>query len=57
MPETVWVALVTGAFGVIVAMIHSSRRENRRDHGSVERALGRIEGKLDAHVEDHTRHG
>jgi hypothetical protein len=55
-PEAVWVALVTGAFGVLVAMIHAGRRENRRDHGNVDRALGRIEGKLDAHIGDHRAH-
>jgi phosphoribosylpyrophosphate synthetase len=56
MPDTVWVALVTGAFGVVVAMIHTARRENHQDHAKVERILGRIEGKLDSHIDDEGRH-
>lgn len=50
------VAVVAGLFSVVVALIHLLRRDNRRDHADVSRALGRIEGKLDAHVEDHRRH-
>lgn len=53
MPEGVWVALVTGGFGIIVALIHSSRRENRKDHGMVANSLDRIERKLDSHLDGH----
>lgn len=50
------VALITGGFSVIVALLHKLGKQNRKDHGDVSRQLGRIEGKLDAHVEDHGRH-
>lgn len=53
MPEQVWVALVSGGFGIIVAVIHAGRRENRKDHGIVADSLDRIERKIDRHVENH----
>ena len=56
MDSPVVVAVVTGGFSIIVALLHRLGRENKRDHGDVSRALGRIEGKLDAHVEDHRAH-
>lgn len=57
MDSPVVVALVTGGFSIIVALLHRLGRQNKRDHGDVSRALGRIEGKLDAHVDDHRAHG
>lgn len=56
MDSPVVVAVVTGGFSIIVALLHRLGRQNKRDHGDVSRALGRIEGKLDAHVEDHRAH-
>ena len=56
-PTEVVVALIAGGFSVIVALIGRLMRQNKRDHGDVARALGRIEGKLDAHVDDHRAHG
>ena len=56
MDSPVVVALVTGGFSIIVALLHRLGRQNKRDHGDVSRALGRIEGKLDAHVTDHRSH-
>lgn len=50
------IALITGGFSVIVALIHRAKKENHADHEIVATALGRIEGKLDAHVEDHRAH-
>lgn len=50
------VALIGGGFSVVVALIHRLQKENRADHGEVHRALGRIEEKIDNHVEDHGRH-
>ena len=47
------VALITGGFSVVVALIGRLMATNRRDHGDVSRSLGRIEGKLDAHLDDH----
>lgn len=57
MPTEVVVSIVAGGFSVVVALIGRLMRQNRRDHGDVSRALGRIEGKLDAHVDDHRAHG
>lgn len=51
-PEIV-VALITGGFGVIVAMIGKLSHDNRRDHGQVQDTLDRIEGKLDDHLDGH----
>ena len=56
MDSPVVVAVVTGGFSIIVALLHRLGRQNKRDHGDVSRALGRIEGKLDAHVDDHRSH-
>lgn|GEM_PF-4984143 len=57
MPTEIVVALIAGGFSVVVALIGRLMRQNKRDHGDVSRALGRIEGKLDAHVDDHRAHG
>lgn len=50
-------AVIAGGFSVIVALIQRAKKENRVDHAIVQKALGRIEGKLDAHVDDHRAHG
>lgn len=56
----VLVALVTGTFGVLVALVERSRRQNHREHGEtaqridwVLRGMGRIEHKIDRHLDDH----
>ena len=56
MGNAVLVALIAGGFSVIVALIQRAKKENHADHAVVATALGRIEGKLDAHVEDHRAH-
>lgn len=53
METEVTVALITGGFGVLVAMIGKLSRDNRRDHGEVQDSLDRIETKLDDHLEGH----
>jgi hypothetical protein len=53
MATEVTVALITGGFGVLVAMIGKLSRDNRRDHGQVQDSLDRIETKLDDHLEGH----
>jgi hypothetical protein len=53
MDSPVVVALVGGGFSVIVALIHKLTKENREDHGTVHRLLGRIEEKIDSHLENH----
>jgi hypothetical protein len=45
--------VVAGCFSVLVALIHTMRKENRKDHGEVQRSLGRIEQKIDGHTENH----
>ena len=47
------VSLVGGGFAVVVALISKIGFENKKDHGIVHRALGRIEEKIDNHVENH----
>ena len=60
--EAIAVALITGGFGVIVAMLQRQGKENRQDHGIVQSKLDdlragheRIEGKIDNHVTDHAK--
>ena len=45
--------VVAGCFSVLVALIHTMRKENRKDHGEVQKSLGRIEQKIDGHMENH----
>jgi hypothetical protein len=45
--------IVAGCFSVLVALIHTMRKENKADHGEVQQALGRIEQKIDGHMEGH----
>jgi hypothetical protein len=53
MDTSIVVAVVGGAFSVLVALIHKLGKENRQDHGRVHQALGRIEQKIDHHTENH----
>lgn len=53
MATSVLVACIGGGFSVLVALITKLTRENRSDHGTVHRYLGRIEQKLDDHIEGH----
>ena len=46
-------SLVGGGFAVLVALIGKIGHDNRKDHGVVHISLGRIEQKIDAHVEGH----
>lgn len=50
---SVLVACIGGGFSILVALIHKYAKENRADHGTVHRLLGRIEQKLDDHIEGH----
>jgi hypothetical protein len=56
MPVQIWVALIGGAFAVVVALIQKMAKENRRDHGQVVWLLQRIERKLDKHTGDKNAH-
>jgi ribosome recycling factor len=65
--EAIIVAVITAFSAVAVALINKGRKElrssrdeirdaraeNARDHGIVRDALGRIESKIDSHINDH----
>ena len=60
--EAVQAALITGGFGVIIALIQKHAKENRADHGVVAAKLdhladghARIESKIDNHIGDHAK--
>jgi hypothetical protein len=53
MATQIVVACVTGGFAVVVALISKIGRDNKKDHGEVHRTLGRIEQKIDGHLENH----
>ncbi len=53
MDAQIVVALVGGGFSVLVALIGKIGYENKKDHGQVHQTLGRIEEKIDNHVENH----
>ena len=54
MDAQVMVALVGGGFAVVVALISKIGSDNKKDHGKVHQILGRIEEKIDHHVENHS---
>lgn len=55
MTEGIIVAVI-GTVGVVMsALIQTLRKENKRDHGRVMRAVTRIEGKIDEHIMDHAK--
>jgi hypothetical protein len=49
----IMVACVGGGFAVLVALISKIGSDNKKDHGQVHQTLGRIEEKIDNHVENH----
>lgn len=51
----IMVACIGGGFAILVALIGKIGHENRKDHGIVHTALGRIEQKIDGHVESHNK--
>ena len=55
MAVEVVVSLVGGGFAVLVALISKIGHDNRKDHGIVHTALGRIEQRIDGHVESHEK--
>jgi len=62
--EAITVALVTAVGGIIIATIHSFRKENHKDHATVMDALDRVsntmervEGKVDSHIQWHAQGG
>jgi hypothetical protein len=55
MDNAVVVAVISVIGGVLVALIQSGRKENKRDHSMVVDGIVRIETKIDTHLLDHTR--
>jgi len=53
MDTQIVVALIGGGFALLVALISKIGYENKKDHGQVHQTLGRIEEKIDNHVENH----
>jgi hypothetical protein len=53
MDTQVLVAIVGGGFAVVVALISKIGSDNKKDHGEVHKTLGRIEEKIDNHVQNH----
>jgi hypothetical protein len=53
MAPQVVVALIGGGFAVVVALISKMGYDNKKDHGQVHQTLGRIEQKIDGHIENH----
>lgn len=53
METQIVVACIGGGFAVVVALIGKIGRENKKDHGQVHQTLGRIEQKIDGHIENH----
>ena len=53
MATEIVVGLVGGGFAVLVALINKIGKENKADHGEVHNTLGRIEQKIDGHIEGH----
>jgi hypothetical protein len=55
MDNAIVVAVISVIGGVLVALIQSGRKENKRDHAMVVDGIVRIETKIDTHLLDHTR--
>lgn len=62
MSQGLWASVVTGGFGVIIAILGLFARANKRDHNENSGKLDillkgheRIEGKIDTHIQDHAR--
>jgi hypothetical protein len=53
--QALWVALVAGGFTVLVAIINRADKTNQKDHAETNKALGRIEQKIDGHVTNHEK--
>ena len=49
------VALIGAMSIILVALVEKGRRENKNDHNMVQTALGRIEQKVDGHINDHAK--
>ncbi|MGA1712954.1 MAG: hypothetical protein ACO4CS_16845 [bacterium] len=69
MSDAILVAVITGFFGILIALVQKGRRENIRDHGYVVEKLEQLrdgiedvdadiqilEAKFDGHINDHAK--
>jgi hypothetical protein len=62
MSQGLWAAVVSGGFGLVIAILGIFGRANKKDHnensGKLDLLLkshDRIENKLDGHINDHAR--
>ena len=53
MATEIVVSIIGGCFLVLVALIGKIGSDNKKDHGKVHHVLGRIEQKIDGHIENH----
>jgi len=62
MDVAIWVAVITGIFSVLVALIQKTRRENKQDHNLVYDSIQNLHQdvrsvgeKLDNHIDWHLK--
>lgn len=53
MTNELMLSLIGGGFAIIVAMIGVNSKNQKDEAAQVQRALGRIEGKLEQHLMSH----
>lgn len=62
MDAAIWVAIITGVFSILVALIQKTRKENKEDHNlvydSIQNLHKDVRGvgeKLDNHIDWHLK--
>lgn len=55
MSDAILATIITGCFGILVALVQKGRKENNRDHGIVAEKLSQIKEKVE-HVEADVMH-
>jgi len=62
MDAAIWVALITGVFSILVALIQKTRKENKQDHNLVYDSIQNLHNdvrnvgeKLDNHIDWHLK--
>lgn len=62
MDAAIWVAIITGVFSILVALIQKTRKENKEDHNLVYDSIQNLHkdvrdvgDKLDNHIDWHLK--
>jgi len=62
MDAAIWVAIITGVFSILVALIQKTRKENKEDHNLVYDSIQNLHKdvrdvgeKLDNHIDWHLK--